>query len=153
MSRKLFEDAIPEDLANPIIAARGSLIPDAGDVVALWTTHEGDVAVWDVENVERDAYLGDLPLHLQWQLTLMRRTRYAAERSFGDRLFESEPIVILSPEDFEFKFRPPANRPGEVQDGKLPTQPDVSQRQTADRVIVGRQSFGTKSAEKRALGL
>ncbi len=114
-------------MANQLIAARGSLIPDGGDVIAIWTTHEGDVAFFDVDDVERDQYLGDLPLHLQWRLTILRRTRYAPERSFGDLLRSAEPIVILEPEQFDFRIRPFALRPVNPSEGKL-DQGDLNQR-------------------------
>lgn len=119
VSRKLFEEAVPEDIAVKLIAARGSIVPDSGDVVAVWTTHEGDVAFWDVENVERDQYLGDLPLHLQWRLNLQRRTRYVSERAFGLELEAKEPIVIIDSEEFEAKIRPFAARPETPGEGKL----------------------------------
>lgn len=131
LSRKLFEDSIPEDIATKVIAARGSLIPDAGDVILIWTTHEGDVAAWDVESVERDQYLGDLPLHLQWRLTLQRKTHYTPERAFGQGFEQNEPIVIIDSEEFDTKLKPFALRPEKVEDGKL----------TPDQI------------EKRALGL
>ena len=130
ISRKLFEDAIPEDLANPVIAVRGSLIPDTGDVIAVWTRHTGDVAFWDVESLERDNYLGDLPLHLQWRLNLQRRSRYEAERMFGKDYSVGEPIVILSPEDYDFQVREPKLKPETPAEGKLynlpPTVPSAA---------------------------
>lgn len=119
MSRKLFEDAVPEDVATKIIAVRGSIVPDSGDVIAVWTTHEGDVAFWDVESVERDQYLGDLPLHLTWRLTIIRRTRYTSERAFGFELEAKEPIVIIDSEEFETKVKPFVIRPEKPEDGKL----------------------------------
>jgi hypothetical protein len=119
ISRKLFEESIPEDLAASVIAARGALIPDAGDIIAMWTTHMGDVAFWDVESLERDAYLGDLPLHLQWRMVLIRRTRYAAERAFGLDFEAKEPIVIITPDEFDRVTRPYSIRPETLGQGKL----------------------------------
>jgi hypothetical protein len=127
LSRKLFEDSVHEELAVKIISARGAIVPETGDVIAIWTTHEGSIAFWDVENVERDQYLGDLPLHLQWRLTLHRRTRYASERAFGIDLEPKEPIVIISAEDFESKISPFSVRPEKPEEGKL-TPDEIEKR-------------------------
>jgi hypothetical protein len=120
LSRKNFEDAIPEEMANLIIAARGAIIPNGGDIVQMWTTHNNDVAFWDVEDLERDAYLGDLPLHLQWKLTLNRKSSYTPERAFGQELQTKEPIVILDPEQMEQIERTGVIAPKTPDDGKLP---------------------------------
>lgn len=120
ISRKNFEDSIPEDLANVVIAARGALIPEAGDMVQLWSTHNGDVAFWDVDDIERDAYLGALPLHIQWRVTLQRRTQYEPERALGQDLAPVEPIVIISPAEFEQINRVGKVEPRSPDQGKLP---------------------------------
>lgn len=120
ISRKNFEDSVPEELANVIIAARGALIPEAGDVVQLWSTHNGDVAFWDVDDIERDAYLGALPLHVQWRVTLQRRTQYEPERALGQDLAQAEPIVILSPDEFEQIHRVGKVAPTSPDQGKFP---------------------------------
>lgn len=128
ISRKLFEDSIPEELKAKIISVRGGLTPDSGDVLAMWTTHEGETAFWDVENVERDQYLGDLPLHLQWRLVLNRRSRYEPERAFGQsQLVESEPIVVLTADEFDTITKPPTRRPETPADGKI-TQDQLEKR-------------------------
>lgn len=119
ISRKLFEDSIPEDIANILIAVRGALIPNAGDVMMIWTTHEGDVASWDVESIEREGYMGDMPLHLHWTLNLQRRSSYDADRAFGQSLEAKEPIVILSPEDFEHVERANNLKPTKPEEGKI----------------------------------
>ena len=123
ISRKLFEDSIPEEIANKLIAVRGSLIPNAGDVIAAWTTHSGDVAFWDVESLERDAYLGDLPLHLQWRMNIQRRSRFEAERMFGTDYHEGVPFVIIDAEDFDYHERDPKPRPETPTEGKIYKEP------------------------------
>jgi hypothetical protein len=134
ISRKLFEETIPEDIANVLIAARGSIIPDAGDVIAIWTTHQGDVAFWDVESLERDQFLGDLPLHLQWRINLQRRSRYEAERQFGADLTMGEPIVIIDAEDYDFHERTEKLKPQVPAEGKLyPLPPTVHHAPEAER--------------------
>ena len=127
VSRKLFEDSIPAEIVPKILSVRGVLVPDSGDVVAVWTTHQGDVAFWDVESVERDSYLGDLPLHLQWRLTLQRRSRYAAERSFGPTLTPAEPLVILDAAEFDTITRNIQPRPEKPEDGRV-VQADLEKR-------------------------
>lgn len=125
VNRKLFEDAFPDKIVPVVKNARGSLVPDSGDVIVVWTTHEGDVAAWDVESVERDQYLGDLPLHLQWRLILHRRSRYVPERSLA-RTQDSapttgdEPVVVLDPDDVDKKERNPSLRPETPFEGKTP---------------------------------
>lgn len=120
ISRKNFEDSVPEDLAHVIIAARGALIPESGDMVQLWSTHNGDAAYWDVDDLERDAYLGDMPLHVQWRVTLLRRTQYEPERALGQDLAAKEPIVIITPDSYEQVAREPKPKPTSPEEGKLP---------------------------------
>lgn len=139
ISRKLFEESIPEDIANKIIAVRGAIVPDAGDILAIWTTHSGDVAFWDVESLERDSYLGDLPLHLQWRLDLKRRSRYEAERMFGKDYTLDEPIVIISSEDFDIQEREPKLKPATPEQGKIYNPPPTVQKaQQVDRGMLYR---------------
>ena len=123
LNRKLFEDAIPGNMLPIVKNARGIVVPDAGDVVVVWTTHEGDVAAWDIESVERDQYLGDLPLHLQWRLLMHRRSRYVPERGLvaahdSPPSLGAEPVVILDPDEVDRKERNVSLRPENPFEGK-----------------------------------
>ena len=137
VSRKLFEESVPEDLANILIAVRGAIIPNAGDVMLIWTTHEGDIASWDVESIEREGYLGDMPLHLHWTINLQRRSRYDADRSFGQSLEAKDPIVIITPEEFEYMERSKNLKPVTPAEGKIDQKFNIKVHDQQKRALGG----------------